>query len=84
MVSTEVERSNGVDVEEVPSAAWGWSDLNIKVIHLGGILSALFLLVMMIGNHVGHVEDWFLISFAAFLLLAVGRNIWLRRRGWIR
>ncbi|MCA4751704.1 MULTISPECIES: DUF2631 domain-containing protein [Mycolicibacterium] len=84
MASTEVERNNGVDVEEVPSAAWGWSELNIKVIHLGGILSALFLLVMMRGNHVGHVEDWFLISFAVLILLAVARNIWMRRRGWIR
>ncbi|BBX93349.1 DUF2631 domain-containing protein [Mycolicibacterium boenickei] len=84
MASTEVERNNGVDVEEVPSAAWGWSDLNIKVIHLGGILSALFLLVMMHGNHIGHVENWFLITFAALILVAVARNIWMRRRGWIR
>ncbi|WKG05755.1 DUF2631 domain-containing protein [Mycolicibacterium sp. HK-90] len=84
MASTEVERNNGVDVEEVPSAAWGWSELNIKVIHLGGILSAIFLLVMMRGNHVGHVENWFLITFAALIFLAVGRNIWMRRRGWIR
>lgn len=84
MASTEVERNNGVDVEEVPSAAWGWSELNIKVIHLGGILSAIFLLVMLRGNHIGRVENWFLITFAAFILLAVVRNIWLRRRGWIR
>ncbi|MED5811754.1 DUF2631 domain-containing protein [Mycolicibacterium sp. 050232] len=84
MASTEVERNNGVDVEEVPSAAWGWSDLNIKVIHLGGILSALFLLVMMHGNHIGRVENWFLITFAALIFLAVIRNIWMRRRGWIR
>ncbi|WP_029111224.1 DUF2631 domain-containing protein [Mycobacterium sp. URHD0025] len=84
MASTEVERNNGVDVEEVPSAAWGWSELNIKVIHLGGILSAIFLLVMMHGNHIGHVENWFLITFAVLILLAVFRNIWLRRRGWIR
>ncbi|MFN6554858.1 DUF2631 domain-containing protein [Mycolicibacterium septicum] len=84
MVSTEVERSNGVDVEDVPSAAWGWSGLNIKVIHIGGILSAIFLLVMMHGNHIGHVENWFLITFAALIFLAVARNIWMRRRGWIR
>ncbi|OBC14301.1 hypothetical protein A5784_30475 [Mycobacterium sp. 852013-50091_SCH5140682] len=84
MASTEVERHNGVDVEDVPSAAWGWSKENIKVIHIGGVLSALFLLVMMRGNHVGHVEDWFLIGFAALILFLVGRDWWLRRRGWIR
>lgn len=84
MANTEVERHTGVDVEDVPSAAWGWSEMNITVIHIGGLLSAAFLLVMMRGNHVGHVEDWFLIGFAAVIVALVGRNWWLRRRGWIR
>ncbi|AKS36683.1 DUF2631 domain-containing protein [Mycolicibacterium goodii] len=84
MANTEVERHTGVDAEEVPSAKWGWSELNIKVIHIGGLLSAAFLLVMLRGNHVGHVEDWFLIGFAAVIVGLVGRNWWLRRRGWIR
>ncbi|MGV9800723.1 DUF2631 domain-containing protein [Mycobacterium sp. NPDC003449] len=84
MANTEVERRDGVDVEDVPSAEWGWSKENITVIHIGGLLSAVFLLVMMHGNHVGHVEDWFLIGFAAIIVFAVGRDWWLRRRGWIR
>ncbi|KWX22213.1 MULTISPECIES: DUF2631 domain-containing protein [Mycolicibacterium] len=84
MASTEVDRTNGVDVEDVPSAEWGWSKENIKVIHIGGLLSAAFLLIMMHGNHVGHVEDWFLIGFAAIIVFAVARDWWLRRRGWIR
>lgn len=84
MASTEVDRYNGVDVEDVPSAAWGWSKENIKLIHIGGLLSAAFLLVMLRGNHVGHVEDAFLIGFAILLVALVGRDWWLRRRGWIR
>lgn len=84
MASTEVERHNGVDVEDVPSAAWGWSKENIRFIHIGGLLSAAFLLFMMHGNHVGHVEDWFLIGFAVCIVIAVVRDWWLRRRGWIR
>ena len=63
MASTEVERHTGVDVEDVPSAHWGWSKENHRLIHIGGLLSAAFLLLMMHGNHVGHVEDWFLIGF---------------------
>ena len=84
MANTEVERHTGVDVEDVPSAAWGWSQENHRLIHIGGLLSAAFLLLMMRGNHVGHVEDWFLIGFAALIVVAVGRDWWLRRRGWIR
>ena len=57
MANTEVERHTGVDVEDVPSAEWGWSKENYRVIHIGGLLSAAFLLVMMHGNHVGHIED---------------------------
>ncbi|AGB22747.1 Protein of unknown function (DUF2631) [Mycobacterium sp. JS623] len=84
MANTEVERHTGVDVEDVPSAEWGWSKENHKLIHIGGLLSAGFLLLMLRGNHVGHVEDVFLIAFAILLVVVVARDWWLRRRGWIR
>jgi Protein of unknown function (DUF2631) len=84
VANTEVDRYTGVDVEDVPSAEWGWSTENHKVIHIGGLLAAGFLLLMLKGNHVGHVEDVFLIAFAALILFLVGRDWWLRRRGWIR
>lgn len=84
MASTEVERHTGVDVEDVPSAQWGWSKESYRLIHIGGLLSAVFLLAMMHGNHVGHIEDGFLIAFALLIVIAVGRDWWLRRRGWSR
>ena len=84
MASTEVERHTGVDVEDVPSAEWGWSKENYKLIHIGGLLSAGFLLLMLRGNHVGHVEDAFLIGFAILIVGVVARDWWLRRRGWTR
>lgn len=84
MANTEVERHTGVDVEEVPSAKWGWSKENHRAIQIGGILAGLFMLAMLRGNHVGHVEDAFLIGFAAVIFLIVGRDWWLRRRGWTR
>ena len=84
MVSTEVDRTNGVDVEEVPSAEWGWSTENHKLIQIGGLLSAGFLLLMLRGNHVGKIEDIFLIGFAALILILISRDWWLRRRGWTK
>ena len=84
MANTEVERHTGVDVEDVPSADWGWSKENRKLIHIGGLLSAAFMLLMLRGNHVGHIDDAFLIAFAILLVVAVARDWWLRRRGWIR
>ncbi|PRC47351.1 DUF2631 domain-containing protein, partial [Mycobacterium sp. ITM-2017-0098] len=41
MASTEVERRSGVDVEEVPSAEWGWSTGSLKGYQIGGVLAGL-------------------------------------------
>ena len=84
MANTEVERHTGVDVEDVPSANWGWSKENHRAIHIGGILAGLFMIAMLRGNHQGHVEDLFLIGFALVIWGFVLRDWWLRRRGWTR
>ncbi|MEE6139355.1 DUF2631 domain-containing protein [Mycobacterium sp. 050128] len=84
MASTEVEHYNGVDPAEVPSAAWGWSKINTRTWHGFGIFGVIFLLAMLRGNHVGHVEDNFLIGFAVLALFILIRDMWGRRRGWIR
>jgi Protein of unknown function (DUF2631) len=84
VANTEVERHTGVDVEDVPSAHWGWSKENHRAIQIGGVLAALFMLAMLRGNHVGHVEDIFLIGFAITIFGVVFRDWWLRRRGWTR
>lgn len=47
----------------------------------GAILCAVFLLLMLIGNHKGHIEDIFLIATAAGLVLAVVGDWVLRRNG---
>lgn len=82
--TTEVERHTGVDIAEVPSANWGWSRINHHTWHIVGFCVAGFLLLMLRGNHVGHVEDLFLIAFAAVVLFVTLRDMWGRRRGWIR
>jgi hypothetical protein len=84
VASTEVERFTGVDDVEVPSAAWGWSRINHRTWHIAGLIGFGFLLAMLRGNHVGHIENWFLIGFAALILVALIRDLWGRRRGWIR
>jgi Protein of unknown function (DUF2631) len=84
LVSTEVERDTGVDTADVPSAKWGWSRINHRTWHITGFFIFGFLLCMLHGNHVGHVEDLFLIGFAAVVLFVLVRDLWGRRRGWIR
>ncbi len=83
MVSTEIERY-GVDPAEVPSAAWGWSKITYRTWYALGIFIVVFLLGMMHGNHIGHVENWFLLAFAALTAGVIIRDWWLRRRKVLR
>jgi hypothetical protein len=84
VANTEVERHTGVDVEDVPSAEWGWSHLAHGVAQAGGIFAGVFMLLMLRGNQVGKVEDIWLVGFALVIFFIVGRDWWLRRRGWNR
>ncbi|WP_067971902.1 DUF2631 domain-containing protein [Mycolicibacter icosiumassiliensis] len=84
MAGTELERHTGVDPVEVPSAAWGWSAINYRTWHIVGFGIVGFLLLMLRGNHIGHVEDYFLLGFAALTLFVVVRDIIGRNRGWLR
>lgn len=83
MASTEVERPS-VDTVEVPSAAWGWSAINYRTWHFVGLGIVGFLLLMLRGNHIGHVEDYFLLAFAALALFVVVRDMVGRKSGWLR
>ncbi|GAB2651696.1 DUF2631 domain-containing protein [Prescottella soli] len=69
-----------VDTAEVPSAAWGWSGEAPRLFRFAGWFFAAFLLLMMIGNHSGKVEDLFLIGFAGAIVLILVRDIILRRK----
>jgi len=73
-------KTTGVDTAEVPSAEWGWSGEAPRLFRFMGWLIALFLLAMIIGNHNGNVENWFLIGFAALLVAILVRDIVQRRR----
>ncbi len=84
MASTEVEHFTGVDPADVPSAQWGWSAINVRTWHIAGICAVGLLLAMLRGNHVGHIENLFLIGFATLVLVVLVRDLWGRRRGWIR
>jgi Protein of unknown function (DUF2631) len=84
VVSTEVERYDGIDPADVPSAKWGWSKINYRSGHIAGFVIIVFLVAMLHGNHTGRVEDIFVLIFAALATLVLVRDIWGRNRGWLR
>jgi hypothetical protein len=84
VASTEVERTDGVDVADVPSAAWGWSKINHRNWHIVGLFITFMLLMFLDGNQVGATGNLYCIGFAALALFFVVRDWWGRRRGWLR
>ena len=84
MANTEVERYSEVDPADVPSADWGWSKIHYGVWYGVGIFIVLFLLGMMHGNHIGHVENWFLLAFAVGIVFVMVRDYIMRKRGLLR
>ncbi|MDL9936264.1 DUF2631 domain-containing protein [Gordonia sp. ABSL1-1] len=91
MASTDVQHTDVIDTgwvrepSEAPSARFGWHGNGaVKTYWTMTILCVIALLGMLIGNHVGHVEDIYLVAIAAGL---VGLAIYgtLRNRGtWKR
>jgi Protein of unknown function (DUF2631) len=85
VASSELEkRPTSVDPQDEPSAEWGWHGTFPKATRVAGWLTAVALLLMLIGNHRGHIEDIYLIGVAALIVIAL---IWDRirsRTAWRR
>ncbi|PHV64656.1 hypothetical protein CSW57_22945 [Williamsia muralis] len=80
VASTEVEYKR--EPADAPSARFGWHGEGLKTFKIAGWVSIVALLVMMIGNHEGHVEDLFLLGFALLLAFILIRGEILSRRKW--
>jgi hypothetical protein len=73
-VATALEKaiaSSKVDPEDEPSVGWGWHGEAHKTFQIVGWFFTLFLLLYLIGNHTGRVEDFFVLGTAALLALGL-------------
>ena len=87
MASTEVDHiDTGWNREdpEAPSARFGWSGTAPRTYAIASFISGLIMFGMLVGNHVGHVEDIWLIIFGVVLIaypiykLRPKKNEWKR------
>lgn len=72
------------DPSTEPSAAWGWHGTFPRSARVGGWATAAILLLMMIGNHRGHVEDLWLAGLAVVVVVVLVRDQLRRRTSWRR
>ena len=60
---------DGINSLDEPSVEWGWHKHSAKVGWAVGGFFVLFLLGMLFGNHIGNVENLYLVSIAGILLI---------------
>ena len=60
---------DGINSLDEPSVEWGWHKHSAKVGWAVGGFFVLFLLGMLFGNHIGNVENLYLVSIAVILLI---------------
>jgi hypothetical protein len=61
---------------------WGWHGEAGKAGRIAGYVMIVFLLVMMVGNHRGRVEDLWLIGFALAILVSLIWDARRRKNAW--
>ena len=54
---------------------------NMKLLRIGAVVTAAILVVMVLGNHQGRIEDIFLVAMAGALILMLIIDWVLRRNG---
>ena len=85
MPSAEVEKHpvQTPNPHDEPSVEWGWHGTLPKGIQIGGWFVTLVLFAMLIGNHRGHVEDFYLVitglTMAFLLIMSIRRRRRARR-----
>lgn len=81
--STEIVKPQ-VDPADEPSAEWGWHGSFPNLVQVMGWVIVGGLLVMLIGNHKGNVENIYLLITAAGIALALLLDLRKRRTAWRR
>ena len=67
-----------------PTGEWGWNGGFPKGGLIAGIVVIIALVTMTIGNHQGHIEDIYLVGFAALLALGLVLHFVRQRNAWRR
>lgn len=74
---------HGTAVEHERPEDWGWHSVDKgRATHVAGWIVVIFLLLMTIGNHEGHVEDLWLVGIAAIMAFFLVRDRIRRKNSW--
>lgn len=82
--SKELAKGPAVSPEDEPSAEWGWHGSFPRGTVIAGVVSAIALVLMMVGPYQSHTQDLWLIGIAALILLGIVLQAIRKRNSWRR
>jgi len=82
--SSELDKRPAVDPHEEPSHEWGWHGTLPGAVRWGGILSAIFVFLMLIGNHHGNTENIYLVATGVVIIALLVWDAARRKTSWRR
>jgi hypothetical protein len=82
--SRELAQRPAVDPQDEPSAEWGWHGGFPRGEVIAGWVCVVILLLFMIGNHTGRIEDLWLIGLAVVMAIGLIMHSVHRRNAWRR
>lgn len=82
--SREVAIRSGVDPEDEPSVDWGWHGTFPRGTAIAGVVTAIALVVMLIGHPTSWTETLYMVVPAVAILAGVVWQIMRKRNDWRR
>ena len=82
--SRELAQRPAVDPQDEPSAEWGWHGGFPRGEVIAGWVCVVILLLFLLGNHTGRVEDLWLIGLAVIMAIGLIMHSVRRRNAWRR
>jgi hypothetical protein len=73
-----------VDPRDEPSAEWGWSGSFPRAVPIAGVITAIVLLLMMIGPYQSHLQDFWIVGVVLLILGMIAYGAVKRRKAWRR
>jgi hypothetical protein len=83
-VARRSARRTGVDPRDEPSAEWGWHGGFPNGTLIAGVVSAIVMLLLLIGPYQTHLQDIWVVIVALVILVGVVHQIVRRRKAWRR
>lgn len=80
--SRKVARRTGVDPLDEPSAEWGWHGTFPNATRIAALVTAILLVVMLIGPYQTRLQDFWMIPMALGIVALVVRGTIKRRNDW--